>query len=83
MTTALTKPVSRKSGVLQRDGRKFRNLIITIYPNRDGDFIGIRPQGTRREEILPLGAAYDLSVKLRISAQRAAKAKEKRNRKGR
>lgn len=81
MTTKLTKPVKRKSGNLTRDGRKFRNLIITIYPNREGDYIGIRPEGTRREEMLPLDAAYHLAIKMRVSSERAEKAKIKADKK--
>ncbi len=74
MTTKLEKKVSRVSLDTVRDGSKRRPLVITLYPSGD---IGLRPQGTRREERYPLEAVYHAAVKARVAAERAAKKKEK------
>ena len=74
MTIKLDKQVSRVSRELVRDGSKFRQLVVTLYPSGD---IGIRPQGTRREERFPLEGVYHLAVKARVAAERAAKRKAK------
>jgi hypothetical protein len=74
MTTKLNKPVSRISNEQVRDGSKIRNLVVTLYP---GGGIGLRPQGTRREEIYPLEAVYHTALKMRVAAERAAKKKGK------
>lgn len=75
MTTKLSKSVSRVSGEQVRDGNKFRKLVITLYPCGD---IGIRPQGTRREERYPLEAVYHTALKARVASERAAKRKVKK-----
>ena len=75
MTTNCTKPVKRRSTSLQRDKGKLRCLIVTIYP---GNYIGLRPEGTRREETITLGAAYDVAVKMRVATERADKARAKK-----
>jgi len=75
MTTKLDKQVSRVSRELVRDGSKFRQLVVTLYPSGD---IGIRPQGTRREERFPLEGVYHYAVKARVAAERAAKIKAKK-----
>ena len=73
MTTKLSKSVSRVSNELVRDGSKYRNLVVTIYPSGD---IGLRPQGTRREERYPLEAIYHIALKARVLAERKAKVKK-------
>lgn len=75
MTTFLTKPVKRKSTSLTRDAGKMRAIIVTLYP---GNYVGLRPEGTRREETITLGAMYDVAIKMRVSAARAEKAKAKK-----
>ncbi len=70
MATKLNKPVSRVSGETVRDTGKFRPLVVTLYP---AGLIGLRPMGTRREEVYPLASIYDLAVKARVSAEKAAK----------
>lgn len=75
MTTKLNKEVSRVSNETIRDGGKTRNLVITLYPN---GMIGLRPQGTRREETYPLEAVYFAAVKARVAAIRTAKRKAKK-----
>lgn len=72
MTTKLTKSVSRVSSECVRDGNKIRNLVVTIYPSGD---IGLRPQGTRREERYPLEAVYHTALKARVANERFAKKK--------
>lgn len=75
MTTKLAKKVSRVSLDTVRDGSKRRALVITLYPTGD---IGLRPQGTRREELYPLEAVYHAAVKARVAAARAAKVAAKK-----
>lgn len=72
MTTKLSKKVSRVSSNVIRDGSKMRALVVTLYPSGD---IGLRPQGTRREERYPLEAVYHSAVKSRVMAERMAKRK--------
>ena len=66
MTTKLDKSVSRVSRELVRDGSKVRALVVTLYPSGD---IGLRPQGTRREERYPLEAIYHLAIKSRTGGK--------------
>lgn len=75
MTTKLEKQVSRVSKETIRDGSKWRNLVVTLYPN---GMIGIRPQGTRREEVTTLEGVYHNAVKARVAAVRASKLKAKK-----
>ena len=67
MTTPLNKSVSRVCQERVRDGSKYRNLVITLYPSDD---IGLRPQGTRREERYPLEAVYHIALKARVASER-------------
>ena len=58
-----------------RDAGRMRRLAVTLYPN---GVLGIRPEKTRREEIVSLEAVYGLAVKQRVAkeqAERRAKAK--------
>ncbi len=66
--TPLSKRVTRKSSALVRDGGRSRQLVVTMYP---GDLLGLRPERTRREELIPLTAIYSLAVKMRVAQQRA------------
>lgn len=68
MTTPLTKPVSRLSHVKVREVGEERPLVVTLYPS---GFIGLRPQGTRREETLSLDVIYDIALKARVRKERA------------
>ena len=70
MTTKLNKEVSRVSNETIRDGGKVRQLVVTLYPNGT---IGLRPQGTRREEVYPLEAIYFAAVKARVAAAKKKK----------
>lgn len=76
MATPLSKPVARVSAETVRDAGKTRPLVITLYPNGT---IGLRPQGTRREEVYPLAAVYSLAVKARVAEERAAKSKRRKS----
>lgn len=77
MTTSLKKAVKRVSSATVRDTGKFRPLIVTLYP---GDMIGLRPQGTRREELYPLQHLYYVAIKARVNVERMEKAKAKKAR---
>ena len=73
MTTPLNKSVSRVSSERVRDGSKYRALVVTLYPSGD---IGLRPQGTRREERYPLEAVYHIALKARVFNERKIKGKK-------
>lgn len=77
MTTKCTKPVKRVSGEVYRDRSKYRNIVVTIYP---AGFLGLRLQGTRREETLPIVTAYEQAVKARVALERMQKGKERKAR---
>lgn len=72
--TKLSKPVSRMSEATVRDSGKLKRLVITIYPN---DTVGLRPEKTRREETVTLGAVYSLAVKQRVNAERIENRRKK------
>ncbi len=68
--TKLSKPVARMSEAVVRDSGRLKRLVVTIYPN---DTIGLRPEKTRREEVVTMAAAYSLAVKQRVNAERIEK----------
>lgn len=71
MTTIASKPVARiVDAAMVRDGGRPRPLVVTIYPH---GFIGLRPKGTRREEIVTLSDCYYVGVKQRVMRERAEK----------
>lgn len=76
--TALTKAVRRLTETSVRDQGKSKRLVVTLYPG--GLVLGLRPERTRREETITLDAVYSLAVKMRVSAERKAKAAAKKGR---
>lgn len=68
--TSLTKPVTRRSSLCVRECGKWREMVVTLFPN---DTIGLRPAGTHRQEIVTLASVYSLAVKQRVAAERADK----------
>jgi hypothetical protein len=74
MTTVLHKPVKRRSNEICRDRGKFRHIIVTLYP---AGHIGLRLQGTRREETIPIEAVYERSVKMRLAMEQAERRKKR------
>lgn len=75
MTTALNRPISRRSLDSVRDGARRRRLVVTLYP---AGMIGIRPERTRREETLSLEAVFHTAVKARVAAEKAARKARRR-----
>jgi hypothetical protein len=75
MTTQLTKPVKRRSNEVRRDRGKSRAIVITIYPH---GYIGLRLEGTRSEETLPIQAAYERAIKMRLASAQLEKARAKK-----
>lgn len=75
MTTQLNKAVSRRTEDTIRDGGKRRRMVVTLYPNST---IGIRPERTRREELIPLETVWWHALKARVTAEREAKKKSRR-----
>ncbi len=75
MTTKLTKPVKRRSNELRRDRGKYRAIVVTIYP---AGFIGLRLEGTRKEETIPIQATYERAIKMRLAFEKAEKARKRK-----
>ena len=72
--THLQKPVRRTTDSTVRDCGKVRALVVTLYPNGT---IGLRPQKTRREEIVTLDSVYSLAVKQRVAKERTERLKRR------
>jgi hypothetical protein len=68
--TDLLKSVKRRTNSTVRDEGKVRRLVITLYP---GGVIGLRPEKTRREELLSVEAAWATAVKIRVAQERTQK----------
>lgn len=79
MTTVLNKPIKRKSHQSRREVGKLRAIIVTLYP---AGFIGLRLEGTRREETIPIEAAYERAVKMRLAAEQTERLKRKAEKAG-
>lgn len=79
MTTTLNKAVKRKTHEVRRDRSKIRNLVITLYP---AGHIGLRLEGTRSEETIPMQAVYERAVKMRLAAEAQAKLQKKADKAG-
>lgn len=78
MTTQLTKPVKRRSNEMRRDRGKYRAIVITVYP---AGFIGLRLEGTRTEETIPIEAAYERAIKMRLASEQLEKARARKAKK--
>ena len=72
----LNKPVTRRSEETVREAGRLRRIVVTLYPNGT---IGLRPEKTRREEILPIEAIYIIAVKARVASERAGRGKKRRS----
>lgn len=68
--TDLNKLVKRRTDTVVRDTGKSRRLVVTLYP---GGVIGLRPEKTRREEIISVEAAWSAAVKMRVAKERSEK----------
>lgn len=68
--TPLNKSVTRRSEATIRDGGRTRRIVITLYPS---NVIGLRPEKTRREELITVEAAWSTAVKMRVAKERADK----------
>ena len=75
MTTQLSKPITRRTEDTIRDGSKRRRMVVTLYPNST---IAIRPEQTRREELIPLETVWWYALKARVTAEREAKRKNRK-----
>ena len=79
MTTLLRKPVRRKTHEQRYEKGKRRAIIVTLYPS---GYMGLRLEGTRREETLPIEVAWERAVKTRLAAEATEKLKKKAERAG-
>jgi hypothetical protein len=77
MTTTLSKPVKRRSNEFRRDLGKARVIVVTLYP---AGYIGLRLQGTRREETIPIEAVYERAIKMRLALEKAERKKKRETR---
>lgn len=68
--TPLTKSVIRRTdNRIQWPGGSKR-LVVTLYPN---GLIGLRPEKTRREEVIPVTHCYSIALKSRLLREREEK----------
>lgn len=74
MTSLKKKIVRRSEESLIRDAGKLRAAVVTLYPS---GVIGIRPEKTRREELIPITAVWYAAVERRVAQERREKAAEK------
>jgi hypothetical protein len=63
----LYKPVKRRTRSPHRRGRR---VIVSLLP---GDLLAFRDERSRTEFVLPIGAAYDVAVKVHVAAMKAAR----------
>lgn len=75
--TPLNKSITRRSEATVRDGGRVRRIVITLYPS---NVIGLRPEKTRREELITVEAAWGTAVKMRVAKERAEKKAAKKAR---
>jgi hypothetical protein len=71
------KAIPRRVADLVRDGGRLRRLVVTVYPNGT---IGLRPERTRREEVVSAGGIWQRAVRDRVVAERQAKIKARKER---
>ena len=74
MTTTLHKPIKRKTHERRYERGKSRAIIVTLYP---AGFMGLRLEGTRREETLPIEVAWERAVKMRLAAEATDRLKKR------
>lgn len=75
MVTHLSKPVKRRTNEVRRDRSKIRAIIIAIYP---AGYLGLRLQGTRREETIPIQFVFERAVKMRLASEQLEKARKRK-----
>lgn len=77
MTTTLTRPLKRRTGenVTVRDRSKYRKIVVTLYP---AGYMGLRLEGTRKEETITLEGCYEYAVIGRIRRERMEKINAKK-----
>lgn len=81
--TQLKKPVSRKcqSQLPHTFGPdRGKRVVVTLHPGRDGtpDLIELRPERTRRSEIVALVDVYAWAIRCRVNRGKLEKAREKK-----
>jgi hypothetical protein len=79
MTTLLHKPVKRKTHEQRFESGKRRAIIVTLHP---AGYIGFRLEGTRREETMPIEAAWERAVKMRLALETTERLKRKAEKAG-
>lgn len=79
MTTTLTKAVKRRTNELRRERGKYRPIIITVYP---AGHLGLRLEGMRSEETIPIQAVYERAIKARLAVEAQEKLRKKAEKAG-
>jgi len=81
--TSLTKPVTRRT--VNELGGEFgpdrnRKLVATLVPGKDSvpDMIELRPEGTRRAELVTLKDVYRFAIRCRVGRGQLEKARAKK-----
>lgn len=64
--TPLNESITRRSEATIRDGGRSRRIVITLYPS---NVIGLRPEKTRREELITVEAAWSIAIKWRVAKE--------------
>lgn len=77
MTTSSNKPTTRLTSAYVRD-KGLRPLVVTVQHG----LLTLRPKGLRSSETVDLTAVYQSAVKARVFSERMAKAKARKERKG-
>jgi hypothetical protein len=64
----------RKTHERRYERGKSRAIVVTLYP---AGYMGLRLEGTRREETLPIEVAWGRAVKMRLAAEATDRLKKK------
>jgi hypothetical protein len=62
MPTKLNKIISRETDASVFDSGKYKDIIVSVEPARDGALIGFRLKGTRDTFRLPVGSLFTRAV---------------------
>ena len=78
MATRLNKRVKRLTEATIREAGKTRRNVVTLYPS---GVIGLRPEKTRREELIAIDTVWRTAVRNRVAVERMEKAKKRKAKK--
>ena len=73
--TPLTKSITRRTDSRTPWPGGSKRLVVTLYLN---GLIGLRPEKTRREEVIPVTHCYSIAMKARVLREREEKRAKRR-----